>query len=279
MYSTLIGCDDLAERLDNPAWRIFDCRYDLADKQAGHNAYRQSHIPGAVYVDLHDDLSGPPLTNRGRHPLPTDEAMQYLFSGLGINPKTQVIVYDDAGGSFAARLWWMLRHMGHAAVAVLDGGWQTWTAKGLPDSDRPETREPDRFEPAVGNDDVVLIDQVEDYERIIDSRDPARYRGEVETIDKVAGHIPGAINRFWKDNLQENGEFKPKQLLRQDFEQLFEDHNADEVVFYCGSGVTACHNLLAVAHAGIGMPMLYAGSWSEWSSTPGKIVATGDEPA
>lgn len=275
MFTTLINEDELIKTYDDPDWIIFDARYDLMDKNAGKDAYLQGHIPGAIYVDLHDDLSKSPSTNKGRHPLPTPAAIEALFCELGIRSNMQVVVYDDSGGSFAARLWWMLRYMQHKNVAVLDGGWQSWLNAERPISQQAEPRVVAEFNNKALEKSVILIEDVENFEQIIDSRDPARYRGEIEPIDKAAGHIPGAINRFWKDNLSEVGTFKPKQVLKQEFELLLGHAKPENAVFYCGSGVTACHNLLAVTHAGLNMPKLYAGSWSEWSSTPGKPVATG----
>lgn len=276
MFDTLIDPDSLQRDLDNPDWLICDCRYDLMDKQAGRNAYKAAHIPGAIYLDLHDDLSGPPITNQGRHPLPTETAMNALFSRIGLKPKMQVVVYDSAGGSFAARLWWMLRHMQHERVAVLDGGWQAWNEENRPVNDQIAARPAQAIELTPRDNDLVLIDDVLAQPCLIDSRDAERFRGEVEPIDKAAGHIPGAMNRCWKENLNENGGFKSQAQLQTEFTSLFGDHDAAATVFYCGSGVTACHNLLAVCHAGFEQPRLYAGSWSEWSSDPDRPVASGD---
>ena len=274
MFTTLINEAELFKAYDDPDWIIFDARYDLMGKNAGKDAYLQEHIPGAIYVDLHDDLSKSPSTNTGRHPLPTPAAINALFSELGICSNMQVVVYDDNAGSFAARLWWMLRYMQHKNVAVLDGGWQSWIAAERPINQEVVTRVSAEFNNGELDSRVIDIEEVDKFERIIDSRDPARYRGEIEPIDKAAGHIPGATNRFWKDNLTENGTFKTKQKLKQEFEEIFGNIKSEDAVFYCGSGVTACHNLLAATHAGLNLPKLYAGSWSEWSSTPGKPVAT-----
>lgn len=276
MFDTLIDRSSLVNNLENPDWLIFDTRYDLMNKDAGKEAYQQGHIPGAVYVDLHDDLSGPPVTNHGRHPLPKVEAMNTLFSRLGIKNDTQVIVYDDIYGSFAARLWWMLRHMQHKNVAVLDEGWQAWIESGAPVSSSIEKFSTSRFSQSALDNDLVEIEHVQEYDIIIDSRDPARFRGDFEPIDKAAGHIPGAKNRFWKDNLTESGKFKSKADLKSEFRALFGSTDSENSVFYCGSGVTACHNLLAACHAGLRMPKLYAGSWSEWSSYPEKPVEIGN---
>ncbi len=275
MYTTLIDFDSLLSVLENPDLLIFDTRYDLSDKNAGKQTYLQGHISGAIYVDLHDDLSRPPSTNKSRHPLPTVESMNALFSELGIQPGSQVVIYDNAFGAFAARLWWMLKHMQHENVAVLDGGWQAWLEAGGPTNLNNESRSQSDFENAAIGHDVIDIGQVEKVSLLVDSREPARYRGESEPIDKAAGHIPGALNRFWKENLSENGCFKEKETLRREFEEVLGKTPSEEAVFYCGSGVTACHNLLAAVHSGLKLPKLYAGSWSEWSSYPEKPVATG----
>jgi thiosulfate/3-mercaptopyruvate sulfurtransferase len=275
MFTTLIDSKSLLDSYGNEDWIVFDARYDLADKNAGKQAYLQGHIPGAIYVDLHDDLSRPPATNQGRHPLPTTDTMNALFSELGIHPKSQVVIYDNAFGAFAARLWWMLKHMQHENVAVLDGGWQAWQEAGGPVDLKNEARSKSMFKNSAVEQDVVEINQVEKASLLVDSREPIRYRGESEPIDRAAGHIPGALNRFWKENISENGLFKEKQTLRQEFEAILGNTPSEDSVFYCGSGVTACHNLLAAVHAGLKLPKLYAGSWSEWSNNPDKPVATG----
>lgn len=275
MYKTLINCQVLCKHLNDHSWVIVDCRYDLSDKEMGRNAYRQSHIPGAVFADLHDDLSGPPVTDCGRHPLPAPQAMQALFIRLGIAQDIQVVVYDNAGGSFAARLWWMLRFMGHEAVAVLDGGWPVWQQRGLPTASGEEINEPGNFHGQSRREWLVTVDKVTAAVLLVDSRDPVRYRGEAEPVDKVAGHIPAAINHFWRDNLDSNGLFKEPDMLRKEFLDFLGGTTAGDAVFYCGSGVTACHNLLAAAHAGLPAPQLYAGSWSEWCSDANRPVATG----
>lgn len=274
MYTTLIDIESLLGNYKNPDWLIFDVRYDLADKVAGKNAYLDGHIPGAIYVDLHDDLSRPPATNRGRHPLPTEKTMNELFSELGIKQESQVIIYDNASGAFAARLWWMLRHLQHQQVAVLDGGWQAWLNADAEIDTHVEKADMSTYKKTALKQELIDINEVANASLLIDSREPVRYRGESEPIDKAAGHIPGALNRFWKENLLENGHFKGKAQLKAEFEQIFENTPAKESVFYCGSGVTACHNILAVVHAGLDQPKLYAGSWSEWSRDSTKPVET-----
>ncbi len=278
MFNTVIDSSRVFPELHNPDWAIIDCRYDLASPDAGRDAYLKSHIPGAVYADLHDDLSGPPLTDHGRHPLPSVDHLVELFVRLGISNFTQVIAYDDISGAFAARLWWLLRLMGHEAVAVLDGGWSHWLSEKLPQVSGTEGNSKGRFIPNPQKNFWITAAQVKDEKLLIDSRDPARYRGDIEPLDKAAGHIPGAINYFWKNNLDENGLFLDKDQLAEKFAALLKQTASEESTFYCGSGVTACHNLLAAVHSGLAMPRLYAGSWSDWCSSPGRPIATGPEP-
>lgn len=278
MFETLITCDVLADKIDNPDWIIVDCRYDLADPAAGHRAYLSAHIPGAVFADVHDDLSGPPLTDQGRHPLPAPEQLQMLFRRLGINNDSQVVVYDDSGGAFAGRLWWLLRYMGHTAVALLDGGWSAWTATGGSSAGGEQQNPPGNFSGVARREWLVTVNDIPAAPLLVDSRDAARYRGDEEPLDKVAGHIPGAVNRPWKTNLDHEGHFKPPEKLRDEFRQLLHGQDPSSAVYYCGSGVTACHNLLAAVHAGLPMPRLYAGSWSDWCADPARPVARGDTP-
>ncbi|MFQ5660668.1 MAG: sulfurtransferase [Gammaproteobacteria bacterium] len=276
MYTSLIQANELHQSINDPAWVIVDCRYDLADKSAGYRAYLEAHIPNAVYADLHDDLSGPAVTDHGRHPLPTPARLEQLFSYMGITKQTQVAVYDASLGSIAARLWWLLRYVGHEAVAVLDGGWQLWREAGFECEQGERKNTPVGFKGHARPEWVVTLGDVMAAPLLVDSREPARYRGEHEPIDPVAGHIPGAINRYWKENLAADGCFLAPQQLRQDFLKMYADTPARESVFYCGSGVTACHNLLAAYHAGLPAPRLYAGSWSEWCADPERPVATGE---
>jgi len=276
MYKTLVNCEVLRNHITDSDWIIVDCRYDLADKDKGKMAYLASHVPGAVYADLHNDLSGPPVTDHGRHPLPTPAALNTLFSRLGINAGTQVIVYDDLSGCFAGRLWWMLRYMGHGSVAVLDGGFSIWQQQGCPTSSGDGQSKPGNFQGDPRGEWLVTLDQVGKAGLLVDSRDPARYRGETEPLDRIAGHIPGAINHFWKDNLDETGFFKKPDQIREDFMGFLGVTKPSDAVFYCGSGVTACHNLIAAAHAGLTAPKLYVGSWSEWCADPERPVAIGE---
>ena len=279
MYNTLIQAQTLRRRLPDPDWKIVDCRYDLADKDAGYQSYLAGHIPGAVHAGLHNDLSGSqPVTDCGRHPVPSPGDLEDKLSGMGIDNRTQVVAYDRSGGAFAARLWWLLRYAGHDRAAVLDGGLDAWTEAGY----ELGTKEPDvvagRFKARIDAGRLVRLPEVETLARLVDSREPARYRGETEPLDRVGGHIPGALNRYWKDNLDEQGKILPPDRLRAALGDVYGDAQPEDVTFYCGSGVTACHNLLAAVHAGYPLPRLYAGSWSEWSSDPGRPVAVGPEP-
>jgi thiosulfate/3-mercaptopyruvate sulfurtransferase len=274
MFDTLVTVEELSGHLDRPGWVIVDCRYDLFNPDAGRQVYLEAHIPGAVYADVHDDLSGPPVSDHGRHPLPTAEALIDLFGRLGIEPGTQVVAYDASGGSFAARLWWLLQYMGHHTAAVLDGGWQAWVAANGSVVAGEEVNAAAVFRGKPRTDWLVLLPQIPDEGFLVDSRDAARYRGETEPVDRVAGHIPGAFNRFWQCNLKQDGMFKLPGALREEFRTLYQEADSDRPVFYCGSGVTACHNLLAVAHAGLPPGRLYAGSWSEWCADPHRSVAT-----
>ncbi len=278
----LISPEALGARLADPTLRVVDVRHDLMNPGGGRVAWSTGHIPGAIHLHLDEDLSGPKTGRNGRHPLPDPLEFAQVLGAAGIGDTDHVVVYDDAGGAFAARLWWMLRWLGHDAVSVLDGGWQAWTAAGLPVSAEvahpvstvftPRTPQPwtvDAATVAAGLADGSLM--------VVDARAPERYRGEVEPIDPVAGHIPGARNRFHRSNLDDTGRFKSPETLRAEFEALLGGRPAGELVCQCGSGVTACHNLLAMAHAGIPGARLYPGSWSEWCSNPARPVATGQE--
>lgn len=277
MFSSIINTDELNQVLQNNDVRIIDTRYDLANPRAGKSAWTDSHIPNAIFVDVHDDLSGEPLTDCGRHPMLSVDAMQSLFERLGISNSTQVVVYDDSFGAFAGRLWWMLRYMGHEKVAVLNGGFRAWVNAGSVLCNSSYFPEAATFKPNVQTDRLVLLDEVPNVEALFDSREPPRYRGEVEPIDPVAGHIPSAVNRFWQENLdKEKGLLKSPESLAKEFSDLFNGNNSEDNVFYCGSGVTACHNILAVTYAGMAMPKLYAGSWSEWCSDPSRPVETSE---
>lgn len=277
MYSTLINTDELHPLLLEGTAVIVDCRFSLADKNAGWLAYLNGHIPGAIYAHLERDLSGPPVTDRGRHPLPTAEALRALFGRMGIASDRQVVVYDEGSGAYAARLWWLLHYMGHQACAVLNGGWSAYLEAGLPVSSEVATNPECRFDGSPRGERLVTAEEVRDAALLIDSRSQSRYLGEEEPWDAVAGHIPGAVNFDYMLNLTADGRFRPEEVLKRQFLDLFQGSPSEEVVFYCGSGVSACQNLLAQAHAGLPLGKLYAGSWSDWISEPGRPIATGSE--
>ncbi len=283
-FTTLVSAAELEPHLEEPDWVVVDCRFNLADVTEGRRDYLANHIAGALFADLDKDLSGPVRSGKtGRHPLPSVEAATKTLSRLGIDSKVQVVAYDDRGGMTAGRLWWLLRWMGHENVAVLDGGWTIWQREGRPTHAGPEVRQErvftanERPEWAVGADMVSQIRPGTGY-LVIDSRSADRYRGENETIDPVAGHIPGAVSGPYQDNLTPDGRFLPPEQLRARFERLLGDVAPDHAVFYCGSGVSAANNVLALAHAGLGDARLYPGSWSEWITNDARPVATGPEP-
>lgn len=282
MTMTLISAADLAARLDAGGVQVSDVRHDLADHAAGRRAYEQGHIAGAHYLDHEADLAAPRSGSNGRHPLPGRDAFAGLMAAHGVTPETLVVAYDASGGMFAAHLWWMLRWMGHERVAVLDGGWQAWTAAGLPTETgatpavaaQPGARAGQSLAGTVDAAEV-LANIAQPAFTVIDARAANRYRGEVEPMDPVAGHIPGALNRPNTENLQADGRFKTPAQLRQEFEVLLGGRAADGIVHQCGSGITACHNLLAMEVAGLAGSRLYPGSWSEWCSDAARPVAKG----
>jgi thiosulfate/3-mercaptopyruvate sulfurtransferase len=278
MYTTLVRTDVLASHLAE--WAIVDCRFDLQNERWGRDQYRAAHVPGAVYASMNDDLSGARSGTNGRHPLPAIDALAATFGRLGIDRTTQVVAYDQDAGSYASRCWWLLRYLGHDAVAVLDGGWARWVREGRPTRSGEESRPAATFQAAVRPALTVDVDDVVSRVNagaalLIDARAPERFEGQSETIDRVAGHIPGAVNHFFKTNLGADGTMRPPESLRADFEQLLGSQTSADAVMYCGSGVTACHNLLAMEHAGLRGARLFVGSWSEWSSDPSRPVETG----
>lgn len=281
-FTTLISAEDLAGHILDPSCVVIDCRHELTDQLAGRIAFEGGHVPGAQFAHLDLDLSdkspGPNGEFRGRHPLPELHAFMETLRRWGVNHGSQVVAYDAHGGMFAARLWWMLRWAGHEAVAVLDGGLTTWQALGLPLSTEPARRPRGNVEPQIPLVHAVTVGALlADLETpaltIVDARAPDRFRGENETLDPVGGHIPGARNRFFKDNLQADGRFKPGEQLSIEFRALIDDPKS--AVMQCGSGVTACHNLLALELAGLHGAALYPGSWSEWCADPARPVASG----
>ncbi len=279
-FTTLIGAEELRALLAaGPAPVIVDCGFDLADPDDGECAWEAAHVAGSFYLHLDRDLSGAKNGRNGRHPLPERRAFAATLGRLGITPATQVVALDRQGGPYAARLWWMLRWMGHEAAAVLDGGFAAWRAAGgAVDAAVPAAHAappyPDRTPLAGTLGSEALLAQLGRL-RLVDARAGERFRGEVEPLDKAAGHIPGALHRYFKDNLGADGRFKPAAALRAEYEALLGSEAAAQTVHQCGSGVTACHNLLAMEHAGLAGSRLYPGSWSEWSSDPARPIAVG----
>ena len=276
-FTTLISAQALSALAATTRPVVLDCSFDLAQTDAGAQAHTAGHLPGARYVHLESELSGSRTGVNGRHPLPARADLAAAAGRWGIAPGVQVVCYDNQGGPYAARAWWLLRWLGHGAVAVLDGGQAAWLAAGgalTAESDLPPACAPYPALPAamatISADELrARLDEI----CLLDARAGERFRGEVEPLDPVAGHIPGARLRFFKDNLQADGRFKPAADLRAQFGALMA--GAGEVVHQCGSGVTACHNLLAMAHAGLGDTRLYPGSWSEWCADPARPVARG----
>lgn len=285
IYTTLISPVTLAAHLNDPAWVIVDARFSLAEPELGRQSYQTGHIPGAVYAHLNEDLSAPVLPGvTGRHPLPDPETAGRVFGEMGVGPGMQVVVYDDQGGALAAvRVWWMLRWLGHEAVAVLDGGWQAWQRGAFTVNPGIQRRPPRTFTPQMRPQMLVDAAQVDAMRRdagylVLDARAAERYRGENETIDPLAGHIPGAYSAPYSGNLNPDGSFRSPQELRARYQNLLGKLPPEKVAVYCGSGVTSIHNILSIQHAGLGEARLYAGSWSEWIADRSRPVATGPEP-
>ncbi len=275
--SNLVTPGWLAERLHDPDVAVIDCRFTLGKPGQGLAEYRARHIPGALYFDLEQDLSGKKGAHGGRHPLPETDALVRLFSAAGIDHDVTVVAYDDQDMAMAGRLWWLLRYLGHDKVKVLDGGFAAWRREGLPLTDEIVTRKARTFEPNLRPGMLATVAHVQErapHTPLLDSRAPERYRGDTEPLDPKAGHIPGARNYFFKENLTDNGTMRPADHLRERFAPVLD---ADQLIVYCGSGVTACVNLLALSEIGRSDAKLYLGSWSDWSSYDHLPVATGDE--
>ena len=278
-YRTIVSAEALQGNLTNPGLVIFDCRHELMVPEAGARAYAQSHLPGARFAHSETDLAGPKTGRNGRHPLPDPKVFMGWLGRNGVDTGKQVVAYDYAAGSSAARLWWMLRWVGHDRVAILDGGWEGWVGAGLPvtaeqphvtatqfvGEPRPLWVDVEFVSSHLGDPSVVVLD----------ARTPERFRGVAEPIDPVAGHIPGARNRLFKDNLAADGRFRPPHELRQAFMDVLNTARPEQIVHQCGSGVSPCSNLLAMEIAGLTGSRLYAGSWSEWVADPSRPVAKG----
>lgn len=279
-YTTLVSAEHLFQHLEDPNWIILDCRFSLADADAGVRNYRKGHIPNARYMHLNKDLSSPVTGYTGRHPLPDFSLLAQKLGLWGVDNRSQVIVYDDAGGAFAGRLWWLLRSMGHEHAAVLDGGFNHWIRRGYATTTTLPATRPAVFRVYLNEKNWLNAAQVRDQLaakaiKLIDARTPERFQGKQEPIDPVAGHIPGALNRPFQLNLDSRGLFLFPEELNRQFKQLLNDFPAEQIGHMCGSGVTACHNLLAMEHAGLRGSKLYAGSWSEWIRDKNRAVAVG----
>ena len=279
-YNTLITAQTLHQNINNPNWIIIDCRFSLADSTAGHSAYRHGHLPNARYADLNKDLSSEIHSYTGRHPLPNYNVLSQKLGAWGVSNDTQVVAYDDAGGAFAGRLWWLLKCLGHEKVAVLDGGIKHWQQQQFPITTTLPRIKPTVFRPYLDTTRWLNASQVQDKLAkqaiiLIDARTPERFRGEQEPIDPIAGHIPKAKNRTFQLNLDSNGLFLSADRLQDQFKQLIGKTASENVVHYCGSGVTACHNLLAMEYAGLRGSKIYAGSWSDWIRNKNRGIAKG----
>lgn len=283
-YTTLLSTAELAAHLDDPHWVIIDARFNLREPEQGRQAYLAGHVPGALYADLNQDLSSRPIPGQtGRHPLPDVAAFAATLSRWGIDHGVQVVVYDDASGFYAGRLWWMLQWMGHDAVAVLNGGWTQWQKVARPIRAGAEQRTPRPFVTHLRPE--LMVDAATIQARLghadlamFDARTADRYRGENETLDPVGGHIPGAHSAPYTGNLDADGLMLPPERLRARFAALLGNTPVEEAIFYCGSGVSVMSDVIAVRHAGLGMPKVYIGSWSDWVSDPARPIAVGDKP-
>ena len=283
MLTAIVSTAELERHLEDPDWLVLDCQHDLIDHAFGRAAYAREHLPGAHFVSMEDDMAGPKTGRNGRHPLPSVEHLERVFSRLGVASGRQVIAYDSSQNNYAGRVWWTLRYLGHPAVAVLDGGLGKWKAEGraLTATVPVATAATFRARPApdmqVSAADILAGIGTPGLQ-VVDARAAERYSGEKETIDPVGGHIPGALLRFWKENVNPDGTYKSAGALRAEFNQLLGERPPAQVVHQCGSGVSACNNLIAMEVAGLSGAKLYVGSWSEWCADPARPVATGMTP-
>ena len=279
MEKILVSPEELAAHLDDPQWIVFDTRHDMGDVEKGRRAYAAGHVPGAYFLHVDADLSGTKNGKNGRHPLPDLQDFAAKLNQRGVTLQSQVVVYDDLSGNFAVRLWWMLRWLGHDRAALLDGGFPLWEKEGRPiDKGVPAPRKGD-FVPRPRQGSTVDVHFVERFRedpsiKLLDARAANRFAGLQEPIDPVAGHIPGAVNHFWQENLSPDGRFKAPAQLRKEYGALLAGTAPAQAVHMCGSGVTACHNLFAMELAGLAGGRLYPGSWSEWCADPGRPMST-----
>lgn len=284
MHSNIVDTQTLSNHLADPNWLVFDCRFSLADPDKGYTDYQRNRIPGAQYLHLDRDLSAPVVPGKtGRHPLPEPDEFGSMMAERGLSDSTLAVAYDDANGSIAARLWWMLKWIGHDRVALLDGGWQKWVAEHLPVNHQKSVPARGSLKVEPKPEMLVSMDWLKNnlgrgQIKVLDARAPERYRGDTEPIDPVAGHISGALSAPFSENLGPDGTFLAPEILRARLETILQGTPVDSVVCYCGSGVTAAHNVLAFALAGLDQPSLYAGSWSEWITRPENPIAVGSDP-
>ncbi|MGK0270251.1 MAG: thiosulfate/3-mercaptopyruvate sulfurtransferase [Cocleimonas sp.] len=286
-YQTIVSAEILSKNIkepDNQNWVILDCRDSLMDKEFGYKSYLEGHIPSASYCYLYDDFSSPITPTTGRHPLPDMEKLSEKLGNWGIGKDTQVVVYDDMSGAFAGRMWWQLRSLGHQNVAALDGGLKYWLSQDLPLSTEIPDVASKQFNGTLDSNQLITVEQVESNLEdnngessfsLLDARAAPRYRGDVEPIDPIAGHVPDALNRDFSANLDEQGLFLSASSLKEQFQPIVEQANNQHIVHMCGSGVTACHNMLAMEIAGLSGSQLYLGSWSQWITDPSRTIATG----
>lgn len=282
MFTTIVSAQELSRHINDPGWVVFDCRFTLSDPAAGRRAYEQGHIPGARYADLNLDLSSPVTEKTGRHPLPSPAELSAKLGAWGVDGAKQVVVYDDAFGAMAGRMWWLLRWLGHSAVAVLDGGLHAWNRSGGQLTAEMPAVMATQFTPKQNDQLWVGADHVAAAAKggiVLDARAEERFLALMEPFDKVAGHVPGALNLPFEDNLDMGGRFLPPDELKEVYEPLIRDLPPGKVVHMCGSGVTACHNLLAMEIAGLTGSKLYPGSWSEWITDPSRPIATDEAPS
>ena len=280
-FTTLVSTEQLAQLLNDPDWIVFDCRFTLTNSEAGRISYQQGHIPGARYVHLDEDMSSAVTPTSGRHPLPEMQVFADKLSSWGVDKRKQVVVYDDSFGSMAVKMWWLLRWLGHDNVALMNGNWQMWNKHKLPVTTELPKIIPAHFEPHVRNELLVDTEEVDFARRercsvLIDARPEQRFAGEREPLDKVAGHIPGSLNWVYEENLDFDGTYLPADELKEAYLNLMNGLKPEQVIHTCGSGVTACHNMLAMEIAGLHGSKLYAGSWSEWITDSKRPVATGE---
>ena len=277
-FQDVINVQDLKTNLNDPNWVIFDCRYSIAEPELGHQEYREGHIPGALYVSLENELTGRIIPGEtGRHPLPEVDDIVEKLSAWGVNQNTQAIIYDHSSGAFAARLWWLLNWLGHDKAAIVNGGWNAWVKEVGQVEVKENIGKPGKFIPSL-RDDLAVNAQFVDSIRLdpgyllLDSRSPERFHGIEETIDPVAGHIPGAVSAPYQDNLTEDDMFLNKIELKARFQKLLGETSPENTIFYCGSGVSAIHNIIAMRMAGYEVAKLYPGSWSEWITDPSRPI-------